>query len=152
MEDSLPKIWRNHIVSRKARIVESSLIGVDRHAARVLDNYRLRYSVGNLAKFAFVFPQFLLSLLEVFDVSAYSVPHGDLPGFVAEWFETNEEPTKTPRHDGACALRCHLVLHSATAPAVFPRVAVNPPDGLQSASPNLAILQQKVLRIHAIVD
>jgi hypothetical protein len=31
-------------------------------------------------------------------------------------------------------------------------VTVNPPDGLQPASPNLAILQQKDLRIHAIVD
>src|SRR5258707_3159273 len=30
MEDSLPKIWRNHIVSSKARIVESRPIGVDR--------------------------------------------------------------------------------------------------------------------------
>jgi hypothetical protein len=96
MEDSLPKIWRNHIVSSKARIVESSLIRVDRYAAGVLDNYRLRYRVGNPPKFAFILPQSLLTLLEVFDVSAYSVPHNDLPGFVAEGFEANEEPTKDP--------------------------------------------------------
>src|SRR5260370_28268702 len=31
-------------------------------------------------------------------------------------------------------------------------MTVNPPDGLQPASPNLAILQEKDLRIHAIVD
>src|SRR5260221_9982003 len=96
MEDSLPKIWRNHIVSSKACIVESGLIGVDRYAAGVLDNYRLRYGVGNPPKFAFILPQSLLTLLEVFDVSAYSVPHNDLPGFVAEGFEANEEPTKDP--------------------------------------------------------
>src|SRR6266446_2708222 len=96
MEDSLPKIWRNHIVSSKACIVESGLIGVDRYAAGVLDNYRLRYRVGNPAKFAFILPQSLLTLLEIFDVSAYSVPHNDLLGFVAEGFEANEEPTKDP--------------------------------------------------------
>jgi hypothetical protein len=96
MKDSLPKIWRNHIVSGKARIVESSLIGVDRHAAGGQDNHRLRYRVRDLPKFAFILTQFLFRLLEGFDVSAYSVPHGDLPGFVAEWFEANEEPTKDP--------------------------------------------------------
>src|SRR5579862_1571013 len=73
-----------------------SLIGVDRYAAGVLDNYRLRYRVGNPPKFAFILPESLLTLLEVFDVSAYSVPHNDLPGFVAEGFEANEEPTKDP--------------------------------------------------------
>jgi hypothetical protein len=35
-----------------------------------------------------------LRLLEVFDVRAYSVPHSDLPGFVAERFKANEEPAK----------------------------------------------------------
>src|SRR6266446_1400709 len=94
MKDSLPKIWRNHIVSSKARIVESSLIGVDRYAAGILDNYRLRYCVRDLPKLAFILTQSLLNLLEVFDVSAYSVPHHDLPGFVAEGFEANEETAK----------------------------------------------------------
>jgi hypothetical protein len=96
MKDSLSKIWRNHIVRSKACIVESSLIGVYRHAAGVLDDYRLRYCVRDLPKLAFILTQFLLSLLEVLDVSAYPVPHGDLPGVVAEWFEANEKPTKDP--------------------------------------------------------
>src|SRR5271155_175250 len=94
MKDSLPKIWRHHILSSKARIVEGSLIGVDRQAGRVLDNYRLRYCVRDLSKLAFILAQSLLNLLEVFDVSAYSVPHHDLPGLVAERFEANEEPAK----------------------------------------------------------
>ena len=96
MKEPLPKIRRNHIVSGKTRIVESRPIGVDRHAAWVQHNHRLRYCVRNLPKLAFILTQFLLSLLEVFNVSAYPVPHGDLPGFVAEWFKVNEKPTKDP--------------------------------------------------------
>src|SRR5271170_18881 len=61
---------------------------------------------------------------------------------------TNERP----RRGAACALQRHLVLQTATAPAISPLMTVNPPDGLQPASPNLAILQQKGLRIHAIAD
>ena len=38
--------------------------------------------------------QYPLRLLEVFDVGAYSIPHRDLPGFVAEWRKANQEPTK----------------------------------------------------------
>jgi hypothetical protein len=59
-----------------------------------LDDYRLRYCVRDLPKLALILTQFLLSALEVFDVSAYSVPHSDLSVFVAEWLEANKEPTK----------------------------------------------------------
>src|SRR5260370_19007088 len=61
MKDSLPKIWRNHIVSSKARIVESTLIRVDRYATELLHNYRLRYSVRDLSKLAFILTQSLLN-------------------------------------------------------------------------------------------
>ncbi|HXM14459.1 MAG TPA: hypothetical protein VN933_04405 [Candidatus Eremiobacteraceae bacterium] len=59
-----------------------------------MDNYRLRYCIRNLPKLAFIPPKFLFRLLKGFDVSAYSVPHDDLPRFVAEGFEANQEPTK----------------------------------------------------------
>src|SRR5271156_1236852 len=94
MKDSFSKIWREHIVGGKAGIVESRPISVNWSAGRVLNNHRLRYCVGDLPKLAFVLAQFLLSLLQGFDVSAHPVPHRDLPGFVAEWFEVDEKPAK----------------------------------------------------------
>ena len=94
MKDSLSKIWCKHIVRSKARIVEGSSVGVDRHSGGIQDDYRLRYCIRDLPKLAFVLTQFILSLLKGFDISAYSVPHDDLASFVAEWLEANEEPTK----------------------------------------------------------
>src|SRR5260370_15923513 len=41
MEDSLPKIWRNHIVSSKACIVETRLTRGDRYRARGPGHHRL---------------------------------------------------------------------------------------------------------------
>src|SRR6266852_9055878 len=96
MEDSLAKASASHIVSGKARIVDRRLVRVNRCTGRVQDNDRLRYGIRNPPKFAFILAQFLFSLLEVFDVSAYAIPHGDLPGFVAEWLKANQEPTKDP--------------------------------------------------------
>jgi hypothetical protein len=96
MEDSFAEASAGHIFRGKARIVERRLVRVHRCTGWVQDNDRLRYGIRNPPKFAFILAQFLLSLLEVFDVSAYSVPHHDLPGFVAEGFEANEEPTKDP--------------------------------------------------------
>jgi hypothetical protein len=61
-----------------------------------LDNYRLRYCVRNLPKLAFILPKLLVRLLKGFDISADPIPHDDLLGFVAVWFEPNEKSTKDP--------------------------------------------------------
>src|SRR5712692_2834235 len=72
MEDSLAKASASHIFGGKARIVDRRLIRVNRCTGRVQDNDRLRYGIRNPPKFAFILTQFLLSLLEVFDVGAYA--------------------------------------------------------------------------------
>src|ERR1700723_674204 len=94
MKDFFPKVWRSHIVSSKARIGESGSIGVDRQARRVLNNYCLPGLGPNLPTVAFILPKLLFRLLKGFDISADSVPHYDLSGFIAVWFEANEKPTK----------------------------------------------------------
>src|SRR5260370_12328615 len=96
MEDSLAKASASHIFGGKARIVDRRLVRVNRCTGRVQDNDRLRYGIRNPPKFAFILTQFLLSLLEVFDVSAYAIPHGDLPSFVADCLKTNQATTKNP--------------------------------------------------------
>src|SRR5271169_4475495 len=92
MKYSFAKVRAEHILSTQARIIECRLVGVERRAGWVQNNNRLRYRVGNPAKFAFLLPQFLLSLLEGLDVGTYSIPADHVGHFVAKWFDANQKP------------------------------------------------------------
>src|SRR5271155_704069 len=96
MEDSFSEARTNDIVEREPRIIERRLVCVERNAARILNHNGLRDYVSNPAKLAFIFAQLLFRLLENFNVSACSVPSNGLPGFIAERFDANQEPSIDP--------------------------------------------------------
>src|ERR1700756_4195958 len=96
MEDSLSEARTNDIVEREPRIIERCLVCVERNAARILNHNGLWDCVGNTAKLAFIFPQFLFRLLENFNISACSVPSDDLAAFIAERLDTNQKPSIDP--------------------------------------------------------
>src|SRR5713101_6825029 len=94
MEDSFSKAGSKHVFNREAGVIERCLVGVDRRARRVQDHDRLRYRVGNPAKFAFIVPQFLFGLLKLLNVSACSIPSDNFAGLVAQWLDPDKKPAK----------------------------------------------------------
>ena len=94
MENPFAKVRSEHIFASAACVIQGRLVGVYRRAGRVQNNDRLRYRIRDAAKLAFIFAEFFLSLLQCFDVGARSIPSNDLSGFIAEWLNAYEEPTK----------------------------------------------------------
>src|SRR5439155_7700775 len=94
MEDSFPKVGNKQIVTTQAGVFQSRLVGIYRRACRVQHDDRLWNRICDAAKVAFIFAEFFLSLLQCFDVGACSIPSNELSGFVAEWLDAYEEPTK----------------------------------------------------------
>src|SRR5258706_5272687 len=80
---------RDNIFGRQPGIVERRLIGVEGNARGILDDNGLRNCVCDSPQLALFFSEIFLRLLELFDISARSVPPDDLSKFVAERLDSN---------------------------------------------------------------
>src|ERR1700752_5375941 len=83
VEYSFTKSRRDHIIGSQTRVIECRLVGIERLPGWTQNNYGLRYRVGNPAKFAFIVPQCLFSLLKRVEVSACARPSDNFARLVA---------------------------------------------------------------------